>query len=86
VLRLIRRVAGKAGVPHVDQLSPHSIRHTTTTHALAAGAALHEVQDLMGHADPRTTRRYDRARRSLDRSPAHRLAEAMAAEIEHLEH
>jgi integrase/recombinase XerD len=28
----------------------------------------------MGHADPRTTRRYDRARGNLDRHPAHVLA------------
>jgi hypothetical protein len=32
------------------------------------------VQDLLGHADPRTTRRYDRSRGSLDRSPAYLIA------------
>ncbi|MER7370048.1 hypothetical protein [Nonomuraea wenchangensis] len=30
------------------------------------------LQDAMGHADPRTTRAYDRARHSLDRHPAPR--------------
>jgi hypothetical protein len=30
------------------------------------------VQDFLGHADPRTTRRYDRSRGSLDRSPGRR--------------
>jgi len=30
---------------------------------------LQDVQDAMGHADPRTTRRYDRSRHNLDRHP-----------------
>jgi len=85
VLRLIRRVARAAGVAHAEQLSPHSIRHTTATHALDAGAPLHAVQDLLGHADPRTTRRYDRARRSLGRSPAYRLAEVVTTALDQLE-
>ena len=36
---------------------------------LVLGAALPGVQDALGHADPRTTRRYDRSRHNLDRSP-----------------
>ena len=28
------------------------------------------MQDAAGHANPRTTRRYDRARHSLDRHPS----------------
>jgi hypothetical protein len=32
------------------------------------------VQDAAGHADPRTTRRYDRARHNLDRHPTYALA------------
>ncbi|WP_412544145.1 tyrosine-type recombinase/integrase [Longispora sp. K20-0274] len=72
--RLIRRLAAVA-VPHLaDRLHPHDLRHTCATLALDAGAALRDVQDLLGHADPRTTRRYDRARFSLDRSPSHQLA------------
>lgn len=35
----------------------------------AYGAALQDVQDAIGHAHPRTTRRYDRSRHNLDRSP-----------------
>jgi hypothetical protein len=33
----------------------------------------------MGHADPRTTRRYDRDRHNLDRDPAHVLAARRAS-------
>jgi integrase len=36
------------------------------------------VQDAMGHADPRTTRRYDRDRHNLDRDPAYVLWAARA--------
>jgi len=78
VFRLVRRVAQLAGLPAADVLSPHGLRHTVATAQLAAGAALHEVQDHMGHADPRTTRRYDRSRGSLDRSPAYLIANLFA--------
>ncbi|BAU63234.1 integrase family protein [Stanieria sp. NIES-3757] len=36
-------------------ISAHSLRHTAGTLALRAGAELRQVQDLLGHADPRTT-------------------------------
>jgi integrase/recombinase XerD len=32
------------------------------------------VTNAAGHADPRTTRRYDRARHTLDRHPTYLLA------------
>lgn len=72
--RLVRRVAGLAGLPAADLLSPHGLRHTAITEALNAGGELRDVQDMAGHADPRTTRRYDRSRGSLDRSPAYLIA------------
>lgn len=62
--RIVRRVAKAAVVEH--RISPHSLRHTFVTLSLEAGVPLHVVQDGAGHADPRTTRRYDRARHSLD--------------------
>ena len=45
------------------------------TLALGAGMPLRDVQDSARHADPRTTRRYDRDRHSLNRHAALRLAE-----------
>lgn len=78
--RLVRRIATAAGLPNPERLSPHSLRHSVATSALDAGAPLRDVQDLLGHADPRTTRRYDRSRGSLDRSPAYLIAGIFADE------
>lgn len=47
-------------------ITPHSLRHTFITLALAGGAPLHKVQYAAGHSDPRTTERYDRDRENLD--------------------
>lgn len=47
--RTIQRLDRKAGVE--GQISPHSLRHTF---ALDNGVALHDLQDSLGQADPRT--------------------------------
>lgn len=82
VFRTVRRVARKAGIPHADAISPHSLRHSVATLLFDRGNALQDVQDQLGHADPRTTRRYDRHRGSLDRSPAYDLGNTLAAGID----
>jgi integrase/recombinase XerD len=79
VFLFVRRIARKAGIAGADSISPHSLRHTFATDALNAGVSLRDLQDAMGHADPRTTRRYDRARGGLDRHPAHILATRFGA-------
>ncbi|NJP33944.1 tyrosine-type recombinase/integrase [Micromonospora thermarum] len=71
VFRLVRRLAREAGIAAWARLSPHSLRHSFATTARAEGVPLEDVQDAMGHADPRTTRRYDRDRYNLDRDPAY---------------
>ncbi len=71
---LVRRLAREAGVETWNQLSPHSLRHSAITLALDAGASLRDVQDYAGHKGPRTTRRYDHARDSLDRNAAYAVA------------
>jgi integrase/recombinase XerD len=76
VFRLVRRLAEQAGIAGADRLSPHSLRHAFATTARAEGVPLEDVQDAMGHADPRTTRRYDRDRHNLDRDPAYTIAAA----------
>ena len=47
---------------------------TRVTAALNAGIPFRDVQDFAGHADPRTTRRYDRSRHNLDRHPTYQMA------------
>jgi integrase/recombinase XerD len=80
VWRLIRRTGRAAGLPDdlVAHLGPHAMRHSFATLYLDAGGSLRDLQDAMGHADPRTTRRYDRARYSLDRSPGYAVAGYLA--------
>ena len=75
---LVRRLACGAGIEAWDQLSPHCLRHSAITFALDAGAALRDVQDYAGHKDPRTTRRYDFSRDSLDRNAAYAVAAYLA--------
>lgn len=70
----IRRLAAAASITSAGRLSPHSLRHAFATSSRAAGVALEDVSDAMNHADPRTTRRYDRDRYSLERDPAHVLS------------
>jgi integrase/recombinase XerD len=72
----MRQLARGAGLPPelVSHLGPHAVRHTFATLALDAGVPLRDLQDAMGHKDPRTTRRYDRARGRLDRSPGYQVA------------
>jgi integrase len=62
--RMVKRLAKRAGID--KRISPHRLRHSFITAALDAGVPLRDVQEA-SHADPRTTMRYDRARRSLDR-------------------
>jgi len=71
---LIKRLARKAAIPAAALLSPHSLRHSFATELLGAGVPLQDVQDAMGHADPRTTRRYDRSRHNLDRHATYKMA------------
>lgn len=74
--RTVQRLARRAGIE--GSISPHSLRHTHGTLALDNGVTLHDLQDSMGHADPRTTRRYDRARRRLEKSSAYTLANVLS--------
>jgi integrase/recombinase XerD len=76
VWRLLRRLAKTAGIK--VKMSPHVLRHSYVTLARNAGVRLEDIQDGLGHADPRTTRRYDHGGIRLDRSPGYTLARELA--------
>jgi len=76
--RRLRCLAETAGV-RITRPHPHMLRHTFVTTMLDAGVDLRDVQIAARHADPRTTMRYDRARKNLDRHPNYILAAYMAS-------
>jgi integrase len=53
-------------------MHPHMLRQTFVTTMLCVGVDLRDVQITARHADPRSTMRYDRARKNLDRHPNRR--------------
>ncbi|WP_157571095.1 tyrosine-type recombinase/integrase [Nocardioides insulae] len=76
--RRLHALATAAGLT-VARMHPHMLRHTFVTTMLDAGVDLRDVQIAARHADPRTTMRYDRARKNLDRHPNYILAAYMAS-------
>ena len=73
--RRLKRIAKVAGVKR--NFHAHLFRHGCATTALDAGVPLRDVQDHLRHADPRTTRRNDSHRRSLNNPTPHLLASKM---------
>jgi len=72
ICRMMKRRLKAAGLP--GQFSPHSFRVATVTDLLEQNVALEDVQHLAGHADPRTTRLYDRRRRKVTRNIVERIS------------
>ena len=70
--RMIKRRLRKAGLS--SRLSAHSFRVATVTDLLMQGVPLEDVQNLAGHADPRTTRLYDRRQRRVTRNIVERIS------------
>ena len=66
----------KCGLKHIDldrSLSPHSLRHTAGTLSLQNGSSLREVQDFLGHADPKTTAVYTHVLNVQENNPASKI-------------
>ena len=58
VLRMIKRRAGQAGLPHRG--TAHTFRATGITVYLANRGTLENAQTIAAHSSPRTTKLYDR--------------------------
>jgi site-specific recombinase XerD len=52
---------------------PHALRATAATNALEHGADIAKVQDWLGHANPATTRLYDKRKDRPEESPTFRV-------------
>jgi integrase/recombinase XerD len=72
ICRMVKRRLRDAELP--THLSPHSFRVATVTDLLTQGVALEDVQYLAGHADPRTTRLYDRRQKQVTRNTVERIS------------
>ena len=70
--RMVKRQIRDAGLP--ARLSPQSFWVTTITDLLEQGVPLEDVQHLAGHADPRTTRLYDRRQKKVTRNIVERIS------------
>lgn len=73
MLRMIKRRLRQAGLRASD-LCCHSFRAGTATNLLEQGVDPAEVQYLLGHSDPRTTRLYDRRQLRVSRNIVERIA------------
>ena len=69
---MVKRRLKDAGLPKL--LTCHSFRATTATDLLDQGVPIEDVQELLGHADLRTTRLYDRRDRRVTRNIVERIS------------
>lgn len=73
ILRMLKRRLLAAGLPaHVFKC--HSLRASTATNLLEQGVELADVQYLLGHSDPRTTKLYDRRKMAVTRNIVERIS------------
>ncbi|CCF85883.1 tyrosine recombinase [Nitrolancea hollandica] len=76
---LILKAYGEA--VNIEDITPHTIRHSFAAHALHRGHNLQDVQKILGHMNISTTQIYQQvaAQFSNHRSNGHALAESMVA-------
>lgn len=76
---LILKAYGEAA--NIEDITPHTIRHSFAAHALHRGHNLQDIQKILGHINISTTQVYQQVAAQLvkHRSNGHVLAESMTA-------
>lgn len=69
VYSAVKHYVRKAGIAVPGM--PHACRATVISHLLDGRASIHDVAQMVGHANVATTTLYDRRRKALDRSAAY---------------
>jgi integrase/recombinase XerD len=59
-------------------LTPHGLRHSAITMGLDASVSLRDMPDFARHAEPKTTRCYDRSRHVMNRHATYAVAHHLA--------
>lgn len=81
IQNMMRHYMGQAGLlnqtvgetKNIRRITPHSIRHSAATIALERGAPLHQVQDMLRHADIQTTMLYTHNKERITNAAEHRI-------------
>lgn len=76
VLRMVKRRAGKAGLPSalVQKICSHTFRATGITAYLENGGTIENAQKIAAHESPRTTKLYDRTNDELTLDEIERIS------------
>ncbi len=54
--KAVKRAATRAGI--IKKISCHTLRHSFATHMLESGVNIRVLQEILGHADVKTTEIY----------------------------
>lgn len=60
-------------LPSPRRITPHSLRHSAATIALERGAPIHQVQDMLRHADIQTTMLCTHNKERIANAAEHRI-------------